>query len=126
MTKSRPSAAASARIVSALAALAQETRLGIFRLLVEHAVDGLTPTAIALKQKLPPATLSFHLKELVNAGLVDCKRDGRFIWYRADIDAMNKVIAYLTENCCRASGDACDVSCALSACAPLPARKRSK
>ena len=116
-----------ARAVTALAALAQETRLAIFRLLVEHARDGLTPGAIALKLKLPPATLSFHLKELTNAGLVEDRRDGRFIWYRPDVAAMNGLIGYLTENCCRASGgDACDTTCAPSACKPTPARKRSK
>ena len=125
MRKARPSAAASGRAVAALAALAQETRLGIFRLLVEHAVEGLTPGAIALKQKLPPATLSFHLKELVNAGLLDVRREGRFIWYRADVGAINDLIGYLTENCCRAGGDGCDASCAPSASKPIPARKRS-
>jgi ArsR family transcriptional regulator len=123
--KPRPSAAASGRAVAALAALAQETRLGIFRLLVEHAAEGLTPGAIALKQKLAPATLSFHLKELVNSGLLDVRREGRFIWYRADVGAINGLIGYLTENCCRAGGDACDASCAPSACKPTPARKRS-
>ena len=92
------------RAVMALAALAQETRLAIFRLLVEHARDGLTPGAIVLKLKLPPATLSFHLKELANAGLIEDRRDGRFIWYRPDVAAMNGLIGYLTENCCRASG----------------------
>src|SRR6478736_5989693 len=64
-------------VVTALAALAQETRLAIFRLLVEHALDGLTPGAIALRLKLPPTTLSFHLKELANAGLIEDRRAGR-------------------------------------------------
>jgi ArsR family transcriptional regulator len=124
--KSRPSTAESGHAVAALAALAQETRLGIFRLLVEHARDGLTPGAIALKQKLPPATLSFHLKELANAGLLDVRREGRFIWYRPDIRAMNGLIGYLTENCCRASGgDQCEPDCAPGACVPSPTRKRS-
>lgn len=115
------------KAVTALAALAQETRLAIFRLLVEHARDGLTPGAITLKLKLPPATLSFHLKELVNAGLIEDRRDGRFIWYRPDVAAMNGLIGYLTENCCRASGgQACDTSCAPSVCKPSSTRKRSK
>lgn len=114
-------------VVVALAALAQETRLAIFRLLVEHARDGLTPGAVSLKLKLPPATLSFHLKELANAGLIEDRRDGRFIWYRPDIAAMNSVIGYLTENCCRASGGtACGTTCAPSACKPSSARKRSR
>src|SRR5215203_3091128 len=84
----------SVRAVTALAALAQETRLAVFRLLVEHARDGLTPGAIVLKLKLPPATLSFHLKELANAGLVIDRRDGRFIWYRPDFAVMNGLMGY--------------------------------
>ena len=116
-----------AQAVIALAALAQETRLAIFRLLVEHARDGLTPGAIALRLKLPPATLSFHLKELANAGLIEDRRDGRFIWYRPDVDAMNGLIGYLTENCCRADGGgACATVCAPAACNPHSTRKRSK
>ena len=116
----------SARAVGALAALAQETRLAIFRLLVEYARDGLTPGAIVLKLKLPPATLSFHLKELSNAGLLDVRKEGRFIWYRPNIDAMNGLVGYLTENCCRASGGACDTECAPGACDIGKPRARSK
>jgi len=117
----------SARAVTALAALAQETRLAIFRLLVEHAREGLTPGAIALKLKLPPATLSFHLKELANADLIEDRRDGRFIWYRPDVAAMNGLIGYLTENCCRVTGGgACVTTCAPSPRKPNSARKRSK
>jgi ArsR family transcriptional regulator len=113
--------------VEALAALAQETRLAIFRLLVEHAVDGLTPSALALKLKLPSPTLSFHLKELMRAGLVQDQRDGRFIWYRPDVAAMNDLIAYLTENCCVATGGAdCRVDCAPAQCGSSIARARSK
>ena len=116
-----------AHAVGALAALAQETRLTIFRLLIEHARDGLTPGAIASRLNLAPATLSFHLKELANAGLLIDRREGRFIWYRPDLDAMNGLLAYLTENCCRASGDnVCAPSCAPAACALSPARKRIK
>jgi len=125
--KIEPIVTDSARAVTTLAALAQETRLAIFRLLVEHARDGLTPGAIALSLKLPPATLSFHLKELVHAGLIEDRRDGRFIWYRPDVAAMNGLIGYLTENCCRASGGgACATTCAPSACEPTSARKRSR
>ncbi|MEP6941302.1 MAG: metalloregulator ArsR/SmtB family transcription factor [Betaproteobacteria bacterium] len=117
----------SARMVVALAALAQETRLAIFRLLVEHAPDGLTPGGIALKLKLAPATLSFHLKELVNAGLLDVSREGRFIWYRPDLSAMTGLVGYLTENCCRASGrSACGPVCAPAARATSNQRKRTK
>ena len=115
------------RAVAALAALAQETRLAIFRLLVEYAPQGLTPGAIAMKLSLAPATLSFHLKELVNAGLVSDHRDGRFIWYRTDVAAMNALLGYLTENCCRASGSsACAPGCAPAPCGPSPTRNRSR
>ncbi len=113
--------------VSALAALAQETRLAIFRQLIEHARDGLTPGAIATRLDLAPATLSFHLKELASAGLIIDKRDGRFIWYRPDIAAMNRLLAYLTDNCCRASGDiSCAPGCAPAACKPSTKRKRTR
>jgi ArsR family transcriptional regulator len=115
------------RAVGALAALAQETRLAIFRLLVEYARDGLTPGAMALKLKLAPATLSFHLKELASAGLIQDRREGRFIWYRPDLPAMNSLVGYLTENCCRATGgEACEPGCAPAACAPSTPRSRSK
>jgi DNA-binding transcriptional ArsR family regulator len=126
LARSLPASTTAARTVSALAALAQETRLGIFRLLVEHAKDGLTPGAIALKLKLPPATLSFHLKELARAGLLLDRREGRFIWYRPDMRAMSQLIAYLTENCCRASGTTCATDCAPSECVPSTPRARRK
>jgi ArsR family transcriptional regulator, arsenate/arsenite/antimonite-responsive transcriptional repressor len=101
--------AGSTQAVVQLAALAQEARLAIFRLLVEHAPRGLTPGAVALRLKIAPATLSFHLKELVRAGLLIDRRESRFIWYRPDIDAMTGLIGYLTENCCRASGGCCEL-----------------
>jgi ArsR family transcriptional regulator len=113
------------RAVAALAALAQETRLSIFRLLLEHAPDGLTPGAIAARLGLAPATLSFHLKELASAGLVDDRRESRFIWYRADGANMQWLIDYLTENCCRATGKRCGPACAPDACAPSASRKRT-
>jgi len=104
--------------VAQLAALAQRTRLGIFRLLVEHADVGLTPGAIASRLDLAPATLSFHLKELANAGLIADTRNGRFIWYRPDMAAMRGLVSYLTDHCCRASGGAC----APGACTPSSTR----
>jgi len=116
--------------VRALAALAQETRLAIFRLLVEYEPVGLTPSAISLKLKLAPATLSFHLKELAHAGLIADQREGRFIWYRVDVTTMNGLMAYLTEDCCcgtlAASGNACGPVCAPAACGPSPPRTRRK
>ncbi len=97
--------------LKALAALAQDTRLALFRLLVEQGPAGLTPGKIAEVLDVPPATLSFHLKELANAGLIRARQESRFIHYSADVEAMNGLVAYLTENCCRASGG-CDAACA--------------
>jgi DNA-binding transcriptional ArsR family regulator len=113
----------SSTTIRALAALAQDTRLALFRLLVEQGPTGLTPGHIADVLDVPPATLSFHLKELANAGLIRARQESRFIHYSADFAAMNGLVAYLTENCCRAS-DACDSACA-PACAPECMPKRS-
>lgn len=112
------------KVLAALAALSQEHRLAIYRLLVEHGPDGLTPSAMAEQLKLPPATLSFHLKELSAAELILARQEGRFIWYRADFDAMTGLIGYMTENCCRDSA-ACDPSCAPAVTATPTVRKRS-
>lgn len=95
--------------VARLFALAQESRLAVFRLLVQKGPDGLPAGEIAARLKLAPATLSFHLKELSNAGLLVARQDGRFIWYAPDFKAMNGLIAYLTENCCAGSG--CSPGC---------------
>jgi len=97
-------------VVKALAALAQDTRLGVYRLLVEHAPEGLPAGQIAEHLGVPASSLSFHLKELMHAGLISPRQDGRFLWYRADLDAMNGLVGYLTENCCRSSA-ACDPKC---------------
>jgi ArsR family transcriptional regulator len=118
------------RALAALAALSQEHRLAVFRLLVEHAPEGLAAGVIAERLKLAPATLSFHLKELSHAGLVASRQDGRFVWYRADVTAMNGLVAYLTENCCGASS-VCDTACVPAGAprpvaAPLPARRKRK
>lgn len=86
--------------LTGLAALAQETRLDIFRLLVERGPAGLPAGEIAALLTLPGATLSFHLKELRQAGLVTCRREGRSLIYAADFAAMGSLVAYLTENCC--------------------------
>jgi ArsR family transcriptional regulator, arsenate/arsenite/antimonite-responsive transcriptional repressor len=112
-------------IVASLAALAQGTRLAIFRLLLEHAPRGLTPGAIAARLTLAPATLSFHLKELASAGLILDRRESRFIWYQANVPAMNGLVAYLTENCCRATSGRDDPACAAGVCVPSKARRRN-
>lgn len=100
----------SKHVVNALGALAQETRLAIFRLLVEHGPIGLSAGRIADSLGLAPATLSFHLKELARAGLVAARSEGRFVYYRTDFAAMNALITYLTDNCCSASG-VCELAC---------------
>lgn len=92
-------------IIRALAALAQSHRLRVFRLLVVAGQQGLTPGALAEALALPAATLSFHLKELAQAGLLSQERLGRNLVYRADFERMNGLLAYLGENCCQ--GEAC-------------------
>ena len=90
----------SGRVVVALEAIAQESRLGIFRLLVQAGLEGLPAGQIAKAMKLPPATLSFHLSQLKHAGLVACRRRGTSLIYSADFGAMSALVGYLTENCC--------------------------
>lgn len=92
-------------VIRSLAALAQTHRLKVFRLLVVAGQQGLTPGALAEALELPAATLSFHLKELSNAGLVSQERISRNVVYRAAFDHMNELLAYLTESCCQ--GEAC-------------------
>lgn len=96
-------------VIQSLAALAQATRLDIYRLLVQKGPDGLAATAIAEKLGLPNATLSFHIKGLTQAGLVSARQDGRFIYYAANYPAMNALVDFLTENCC--GGEDCGVVC---------------
>lgn len=86
--------------VSLLAALAQDSRLAIFRLLVQQGPAGLAVGRIGEQLGIPPATLSFHLKGLAQAGLVEARQEGRFIYHSANFARMNDLLAYLTENCC--------------------------
>jgi DNA-binding transcriptional ArsR family regulator len=102
---------------TALGALAHENRLAVVRLLLEHAPEGLPAGAIGERLGLAPATLSFHLKELARAGLVAARPDGRFIWYRANLATMNGLVAYMSENCCRAQAK---VAC----CGPITPKPR--
>lgn len=97
-------------VVGALAALAQTSRLRVFRALVTAGHAGATPTVVAKRLKVTGATLSFHLKALANAGLITQQRSGRNLIYRADYARMNELLAYLTENCCQ--GQACAVPAA--------------
>jgi ArsR family transcriptional regulator len=87
--------------VQSLAALAQETRLAIFRLLVEAGPEGMNAGAIAEAIGVPAATLSFHVAQLARAGLVTSRQESRFIFYAANFSAMDDLIAYLTDNCCQ-------------------------
>ena len=87
-------------VLTALSALAHETRLAIFRLLVEIGPEGLPVGKIGERLSTPPTTLSFHLKELANADLVTTRHEGRFIYCSANFATMNGLLAYLTENCC--------------------------
>lgn len=102
-------------VVKSLAALAQASRLRVFRALVVAGQEGLTPGALGESLALPPTSLSFHLKELANAGLVSQERQGRNLVYRAAFDRMDALLGYLTDNCCQ--GRACAVDAAAS-CAP--------
>lgn len=86
--------------VRALGALAQETRLRIYRLLVQAGPQGMVVGDIARRASLAPATLSFHLKALRHAGLIEDRRDGRFIHYSANYVRMDALVGFLTENCC--------------------------
>ena len=91
-------------VISALSALAQETRLDVFRALVRAGEAGRPAGAVAEDLDIPAATLSFHLKELKNARLVSAERQGRNVVYRADYPTMTALLAYLTENCCAGEG----------------------
>jgi DNA-binding transcriptional ArsR family regulator len=91
--------------VEKLAALAQETRLRIFRLLVEAGDQGLNASAIAEALDLPPATLSFHVAQLARAGFLLARQESRFIFYSMSYAAMDDLIAFLAQNCCQ--GEAC-------------------
>ncbi len=98
-------------IVGALAALAQDSRLAVYRLLVKRGPEGLAVGEISERLEIPGPTLSFHLKELAQAGLVTARKQSRFVYYAANFDRMNALLAYLTENCCGV-GAACAPVCA--------------
>ncbi|MBX9296069.1 metalloregulator ArsR/SmtB family transcription factor [Chromobacterium vaccinii] len=100
--------------VTLLAALAQDTRLGIYRLLVQKGPEGLSVGQIGEQLAVANATLSFHLKELSHSGLIRARQEGRFIYYSANYEQMNALLGFLTENCCR--GEACTPASSMSPC----------
>jgi len=111
--------------VLALAALAQETRLSAYRILVEAGPVGMSVGRISERLKVPGATLSFHLKELSHAQLISSRQEKQFIYYAADFGRMAELMTYLTENCCQGMPRACltVVETALGQCCP-PAKTR--
>lgn len=111
----------SSEVIKALGALAQEHRLAVFRLLVEAGRDGLAAGMIADKLGVPASSMSFHLAQLTNAGLITQRRESRSLLYSADYAAMNALMAYLTENCC--GGVTCDDA---SACHPVVAAEEER
>jgi DNA-binding transcriptional ArsR family regulator len=113
----------SKQAVAALAALAHEYRLRVFRLLVEAGPDGLNAGTIASKLKMPPSSLTFHIQSLHRAGLVSQERRSREIIYAADFGSMNDLVGYLTENCCADSGTACAPG---AQCVPVSEIKKPK
>jgi DNA-binding transcriptional ArsR family regulator len=100
--------------VAALAALAQEARLRVFRALVGAGPGGMTPGALSAMLDIPASTLSFHLKELIHADLVNAEREGRNLHYRPALEQMDELLAYLTAHCCMGQS-----------CAPSGARRRN-
>ncbi|MFZ1906070.1 MAG: winged helix-turn-helix domain-containing protein [Steroidobacteraceae bacterium] len=109
--------------IAALSALASDARLAVYRLLVKRGPEGYTPSELAGRLDLPSPTLSFHLKGLVQAGLVVSRRQSRNLYYSPNFERMNSLLGFLTENCCSLAGEACGVDC--QPAMPSQARKRA-
>jgi len=110
--------------IMALSALASDARLAVYRLLVKRGPEGYTPSELAGRLDLPAPTLSFHLKGLLQAGLVVSRREGRNLFYSPNFDRMNGLVGFLTENCCSLAGEACGAECQPQS-PPAQARKRA-
>ncbi len=113
------------RAVQALAALAHDTRLALFRMLVERGPEGLSAGVIAERLGIAPSSLTFHVQHLHRAGLVSQRRLGRQLIYAADFQAMNGLVGFLTENCCGGGSAVCAPACRPKAAATSRSRKRS-
>ncbi len=109
--------------IQALGALASESRLAVFRLLVKRGPQGYTPSELIERLDVAAPTLSFHLKELMHSGLVVNRREGRNLYYSPSMEKMNDLVAFLTENCCSLADEACDTSC--KPVVQAPGRKRA-
>ncbi|MGD9598302.1 MAG: ArsR/SmtB family transcription factor [Steroidobacteraceae bacterium] len=107
--------------VATLAALAQDSRLALFRLLVKRGPEGYTPGEIMGRLDIPAPTLSFHLKTLSTAGLIDSRREGRRLFYSANFDTMNGILGFLTDHCCSLATDCSTANCTPNA---KPASRR--
>jgi ArsR family transcriptional regulator, arsenate/arsenite/antimonite-responsive transcriptional repressor len=114
--------------VGPLAALAQETRLSIFRVLIEAGPEGVSAGRIGETLDVPPATLSFHLKELARAHLVSARQERQFIYYAVDFERMAELMTFLTQNCCRGMPEKClsVVETALGRCCPPKLKTKQK
>jgi DNA-binding transcriptional ArsR family regulator len=113
-------------VVESLSALAQESRLALFRLLVRRGPEGFTPTQLSEKLDVPGPTLSFHLKELQRANLIEARREGRFLYYSPNFSRMNQLLGFLTENCCALADKDCGPACAPPAAeVPHPKRRQA-
>ena len=105
--------------VAVLAALAQDNRLDVFRLLVEAGPEGMPAGHIAASLRLPPSALTFHLDRLRECGLIAVRRDGRSMIYAAQFETMNTLLGFLTENCCQGAAEAC----APAVCKPAKSKR---
>jgi ArsR family transcriptional regulator, arsenate/arsenite/antimonite-responsive transcriptional repressor len=110
--------------ITAFGALASEARLSVYRLLVKRGPEGYTPSELARRLDVPAPTLSFHLKGLMQAGLVVSRRESRNLFYSPNFERMNALVGFLTENCCSLADEACSTSCPPQS-VPAQARKRA-